>query len=272
MTRTKLIAALAKAGAEDPASEAFILLDGLFGVSVESAVMDRAREYDDAVLCEAIERRKNNEPVQYIVGKAYFCNEVYYLNENCLIPRADTELLVLHAWQLAPKNGRFADLFCGSGCVGISLACMRGDLSGIGVDISAGALEMSRKNADANGVSDRVSFICGDVARSPLGDEKFDIITANPPYITADEMLSLTPEVLREPHLALYGGEDGLDLFRAMLESCARNLADGGYILCEIGWRQGDDAIKTAAEYGFECEILCDLGGNPRVAKMKKRI
>ncbi|MBQ2732762.1 MAG: peptide chain release factor N(5)-glutamine methyltransferase [Clostridia bacterium] len=272
MTRTKLIAALAKAGAEDPSSEAFILLDGLFGVSTASALADKAREYDDATLYDAIERRRNNEPVQYIVGKAYFCNEVYFLNESCLIPRADTEQLVLHAWQLAPKNGRFADLFCGSGCVGISLAAMRDDLSGVGVDISAGALEMAKKNAAENGVADRISFICGDVAKAPLGDVKFDIITANPPYITAEEMLSLAPEVLREPHLALYGGEDGLDLFRAMLASCAHNLADGGYILCEIGWRQGDGAIKTAAEYGFDCEIIPDLNGIPRIAKMKRRI
>lgn len=272
MTRTELITALARAGAEDPASEAFILLDGLFGVSAASALADKAREYDDAPLRGAIERRKNNEPVQYIVGKAYFCNEVYYLNEDCLIPRADSELLVLHAWQLAPKNGRFADLFCGSGCVGISLACMRGDMSGVGVDISAGALEMAKKNADANGVADRVSFICGDVAKAPLGNGKFDIITANPPYITAKEMRELSPEVLREPHLALYGGVDGLDLFRAMLSACAGNLADGGYILCEIGFRQDENAKKTAAEYGFDCEIIPDLGGNPRVAKMKRRI
>ncbi len=272
MTRSELIAALDAAGAEDAASEAGILLDGLFGVSAASALADRAREYDTAVLTAAIERRRSNEPVQYIVGKAYFCNEVYYLNENCLIPRADTELLVLEAAKLAPKNGRFADLFCGSGCVGISLACMRGDLGGVGVDISEGALEMSEKNAAVNGVSERVSFICGDVAASPLGKEKYDMITANPPYITAEEMLSLAPEVLREPHLALYGGKDGLDLFRAMLVCCAENLKDDGYILCEIGFRQGDDAICVASEHGFDCEILCDLGGNPRVAKMKKHI
>ena len=272
MTRTELIAALEAAGAADAPSEAAILLDGLFGVSSAAALVDRSREYDADVLAAAIERRKANEPVQYIVGKAYFCNEVYYLNENCLIPRADTELLVLEAARLAPKNARFADLFCGSGCVGISLAAMRSDICGIGVDISDGALEMSRKNAEANGVADRVSFICGDVAKSPLGDEIFDIITANPPYITAEEMRELSPEVLREPHLALYGGEDGLDLYRAMLESCAKNLADGGYLLCEIGFRQGEDAAHVAEKYGFDCEILCDFGGNPRVARLKKRI
>ncbi len=272
MTRTELIAALEKAGEEDAASEAAILLDGLFGVSAASALIDRNREYDSAILGGAIERRKNNEPVQYIVGKAYFCNEVYYLNADCLIPRADTELLVLEAARLAPKNGCFADLFCGSGCVGISLASMRGDLGGVGVDISEGALEMAKKNAHVNGVSERVSFIYGDVAAAPLGNAKYDIITANPPYITAEEMCALDPEVLREPHLALYGGEDGLDLFCAMLDSCAANLADGGYILCEIGCRQGEDACRIASEHGFDCKILRDFGGNPRVAKMKRRI
>ena len=140
------------------------------------------------------------------------------------------------------------------------------------MDISDGALEMARRNAKENGVADRIAFVRGDVAKDKPADEKFHLITANPPYITAKEMVELAPEVLKEPTLALYGGEDGLDLFRAMLTACAANLADGGYILCEIGFRQGDDAIRVSAEYGFECEILTDFGGNPRIAKMKRRI
>ena len=272
MTRSELIAALDAAGAENAAAEASILLDGLFGVSTSAALLDRSRQYDDAPLLDAVERRRAKEPVQYIVGKAYFCNEVYYLNDSCLIPRADTELLVTEAAKLLPENGRFADLFCGSGCVGISLACMRRDAAGVGVDISDGAIEMSKRNAAANGAGERISFICGDVAAAPLGSEKFHVITANPPYITAEEMKALAPEVQKEPTLALYGGEDGLDLFRAMLSSCGSNLADGGAILCEIGYRQGDAAVRVAAEYGFDCTVLSDLGGNPRVAKMTRRI
>lgn len=272
MTRTELIAALSAAGAEDAASEAAILLDGLFGVSAASSLIDRNRDYDGKILADAIERRKRKEPVQYIVGKAYFCNEVYYLNSHCLIPRADTELLVTEAARLLPENGRFADLFCGSGCVGISLACMRKDCGGVGVDIAEGALEMARRNAFENGADGRISFICGDVAASPLGDERFHVITANPPYITAAEMEELAPEVLKEPTLALYGGEDGLDLFRAMLAACGDNLEKGGTILCEIGYKQGENATKAAAEYGFDCVILTDLGGNPRVAKLTRRI
>ena len=135
MTRSELIAALEAAGADNAAAEASILLDGFFGVSASAAMLDRSREYDDAPLLDAIERRKHNEPVQYIVGKAYFCNEVYYLNDSCLIPRADTELLVSEGARLLPKNGRFADLFCGSGCVGISLAAARRDCTGVAMEL-----------------------------------------------------------------------------------------------------------------------------------------
>ena len=272
MTRSELIAALDAAGAENAAAEASILLDGFFGVSASAALLDRSREYDDAPLLDAIERRKHNEPVQYIVGKAYFCNEVYYLNENCLIPRADTELLVSEGARLLPKNGRFADLFCGSGCVGISLAAARKDCTGVAMDISDGALEMARRNAKENGVADRIAFVRGDVAKDKPADEKFHLITANPPYITAKEMGELAPEVLKEPTLALYGGEDGLDLFRAMLKICPQYLREDGCVLCEIGYRQGEDAVRVAAEHGFTCEILADLSGNPRVARMRRDI
>lgn len=272
MTRTELIAALEEIGAPDPRAEAKMLICELFDVSPAEMLTDPQKCYDDAVLLNAVARRRENEPVQYIIGKAYFCTETYFLNDACLIPRADTELLCETAARMLPKNARFADLFCGSGCVGISLCRLRPDAEGVGVDISAKALEMAVKNAEFNGADEQISFICGDVTKSPLGDEKFALITANPPYITKEEMLSLSPEVLREPHLALYGGDDGLDLFTGMLMACGDNLCDDGVILCEIGFSQGESATAAANRLGFDCEIIRDISGNPRIAMMRKRI
>jgi len=246
-----------------------MLIEGLFGVSSAHALADPLRDYPEKELVAALERRALHEPLQYISGKAYFCNETYIVNKNCLIPRADTELLVTEGARLLPEGGRFADLFCGSGCVGISLAAMRGDATGVSVDISPAALELTKKNAELNCVMPRLTFICGDVTRAPLGEEIFDLITANPPYITGEEMRELQPEVCFEPELALYGGEDGLDLYRGMLSACKNNLSPDGYLLCEIGWKQGDAALCAAKAAGFDGEILRDLAGRDRAAKLR---
>ena len=272
MTRTELISLLEDIGVPDPRAEAKMLICELFDISPAAMLAEPMRDYESSRLEAALERRRQDEPVQYIIGKAYFCGETYFLNDACLIPRADTELLCETAAKMLPENARFADLFCGSGCVGISLCKLRPDAVGIGVDISAKALEMAKKNAEYNGADGQISFVCGDVTKSPLGKEKFALITANPPYITAEEMKALSLEVLREPHLALYGGEDGLDLFSAMLEKCGDNLADGGLILCEIGYSQGESATLAANRLGFDCEIIPDISGNARVALLRKRI
>lgn len=270
MTRTEIAEACRAAGSEEPEIEADYLLSELFGVSRAAILLDRDRDYSSGALRAALERRAQHEPLAYILGRAYFCNETYLLNGDCLIPRPDTELLVAEAARRLPPGGRFADLFCGSGCVGISLAAMRKDARGIGIDLAPGAVTMAKKNAVLNGVAARLSFLCADVADAPLGEARFDLITANPPYITDAEMEELSPEVLREPELALRGGRDGLDLFRTLLDRCGANLTKGGAILCEIGWHQGEGAVRAAQGAGFSCTVLPDLAGRDRIAVLKK--
>ena len=270
MKRHEIAAACRAAGSDAPEQEASLLLSELFGVSPTAALLDRERDYSSAALDAALARRAQHEPIQYILGRAYFCGETYLLNRDCLIPRPDSELLVTESAHRLPPHGRFADLFCGSGCVGISLAAMRKDASGIGIDLSPGAVTMAVQNAALNRVSDRIRFLCADISDAPLGTERFDLITANPPYITDDEMTALSPEVLREPELALRGGKDGLDLFRMMLSRCGGNLTDNGTILCEIGWKQGKSAASAAEHAGFSCTILPDLEGRDRISVLRK--
>ena len=187
MKRHEIAAACRAAGSDAPEQEASLLLSELFGVSPTAALLDRERDYSSAALDAALARRAQHEPIQYILGRAYFCGETYLLNRDCLIPRPDSELLVTESAHRLPPHGRFADLFCGSGCVGISLAAMRKDASGIGIDLSPGAVTMAVQNAALNRVSDRIRFLCADISDAPLGTERFDLITLEF-FIVSQEM------------------------------------------------------------------------------------
>ncbi len=270
MTRRQLAAALREAGVPSPEHEAEMLLCELFSLTPAALPADPARDFSSPRLDDALARRKRREPLQYILGKAYFCGEVYLLNDACLIPRPDTELLVETAVKLLPENGRFADLFCGSGCVGISLAAARRDARGVGTDLSEKALEAARKNAAENGTADRISFFAADIRNAPLGEERYDLITANPPYLTESEMRALQPEVAFEPRAALDGGPDGLLFYRITLDLCSENLRPDGAFLFEIGYRQGAAVTALAESRGYRATPLRDLGGNDRVLLLKK--
>lgn len=270
MTRRQVADFLRDAGVPSPAHEAELLLCEFFSLSPAALLADPARDFSSPALEDALGRRRRREPLQYILGKAYFCGETYYLNDACLIPRPDTELLVETAARLLPENGRFADLFCGSGCVGISLCAARRDARGVGTDLSEKALSAARKNAAENGAADRLSFFAADIRSGPLGEERFDLILANPPYLTSDEMRGLQPEVAYEPPAALDGGEDGLLFYRVTLDTCEKNLRPGGSFLFEIGYRQGDAVSDLARERGYRAELLRDLGGNDRLLILQK--
>jgi len=171
-----------------------------------------------------IEKRSARYPLQYIIGKANFMGFDFILNEDVLIPRPETESLVEEALKIChtslrgvpPLAGRrsnlnILDLCTGSGCIAISLAKLIPEAELVATDISEPALNVARRNAELHGVTDRVTFLQGDLfdALKPLGDVKFNIIVSNPPYIKTGDLESLPPEVQYEPRLALDGGEDG---------------------------------------------------------------
>ncbi len=217
-------------------------------------------EYD-----AARKRYEIGEPLAYILGEWYFYGEVYKVSCDCLIPQPDTEHLVDKLIKLLPANGRFADLCTGSGCIAISSLAHRKDSSAVAVDISDGALRLARENAGINGVSERLELKKADILKqSALGDDTFDIIVSNPPYIKTDVIKTLDSEVRAEPLIALDGGRDGLDFYRAIIGRYSKNVKKGGYMILEIGYDQAGDIKKLC-----DCEIFKDYGGNDRVAVIR---
>lgn len=221
---------------------------------------------------QLILRRAKKEPLAYIIGYKEFMSLKYMVNPDVLIPRPETELLVETALELAARSGmrRVCDVGTGSGAIAISLAYNLPAVDVYATDISEAALAVARENADRQGVE--VTFIQGDLL-TPLAEaEKFDLITANLPYIPREEFVGLEVGVRGyEPALALLAPGDGLDLYRRLLPACLKLLVDGGYVLLEISPHQADKA--RAMMPGFmEVEILKDLAGRNRLVKARKEL
>lgn len=220
-------------------------------------------------LIRRFNRALSGEPLQYVTGKAYFCNEEYFVGEGVLIPRDDSTVLVEKARDYLPKDGRFLDLCTGSGCLAVSLLSMRRDVCGTGVDISDKALSYAKKNALHNGVSERLTLIMGDI-RQKKSLPKVNMIISNPPYISKKEMEDLPVNVRHEPTLALFGGEDGLDFYRVIIENYKELILPSGYFIFEIGEKQGEEVSLMLEKAGFRTEIFSDYSSRPRVVTGKK--
>ncbi len=219
------------------------------------------------ILTDALKKRINGYPLQYIIGKWWFWDCEFEVNENCLIPRPDTEILVEQVIKRMPEGGCFADLCTGSGCVAISVLHSRGDLTATAVEICSPTLSLAQKNAEKNGVADRFFAVQGDVLdESGRLCGRFDAIVSNPPYIRTQVIDTLSREVSYEPKIALDGGEDGLKFYRGIIENYEKSLKPEGFFAFEIGYDQGNDLRLIAKERGFYCEIIRDYGGCDRVA------
>lgn len=217
-----------------------------------------------------INKRILGIPFQYILGYQYFFGNKFFVNENVLIPRADTEILVYKALDIAQNrnNLNILDMCTGSGCIAISLAKELKDAYVLAVDISEEALKIARSNSIENQVN--VEFIKSDLF-SEIPNEKFDIIVSNPPYITTSEMLNLSKDVLNEPHLALDGGEDGLKFYRNISCNALEFLNNGGYIVFEIGYTEGAAVCEILNNFNYNSiEIIKDYSGNDRVVIARK--
>ncbi len=227
--------------------------------------------YQGKELENAIEKYESGTPAAYIIGEWEFCGDRYFIDESCLIPRCDTERIVEKVLEQLNENGRVADLCTGSGCIAISVLKRKPNAVGKAVDISQNAVEVAKKNAELNGVSGRLEFLCADVFSDVLGEEQFDVIVSNPPYITSSDMEKLDEYVKKEPATALFGGDDGMDFYRHIIPSYLKNLKTDGCMIFEIGYDQ-EEKIKTVAEkYDLNCTVSKDYSGNPRVAFITKK-
>lgn len=265
---------LSSFGVSDPREESLLIVERVFGLSYAMILADRERDFSSSYLDEILEKRKNREPLQYIFGSWEFMGKEFYVSPQCLIPRPDTEILVEKALEFVKTGADVADLCTGSGCIGLSLM-MYGSLNSLCLmDISSGALQMAKKNAQRHGIEEKCEFVLGDILKD-MPKKKFDLIVSNPPYIPTKDIEGLSEEVKREPILALDGGEDGLDIIRFLIGDGLSYLRENGHMLIEFGYDQGlimDKMLKEKMDTGSIkfYEILKDYGSNPRVAVITK--
>ena len=213
-----------------------------------------------------IEKLTKGVPLQHITHRQEFMKMDFFVDENVLIPRPDTEILVEEVIKIAQKynSPRILDLCTGSGAIAISLKKFVPNADITAVDISEKALEIAKRNADK--LEAKINFVKSDLF-DKLDNKKFDIIVSNPPYIRKDEIKKLSEEVQKEPKIALDGGEDGLDFYRIITEQAINYLKTGSFLCFEIGYNQKNDVIKIIEDEQNYKNTYCkkDLYGNDRI-------
>lgn len=224
---------------------------------------------DDADFAPRHARLLAGEPLAYLLGEWDFYDLTFALTPDCLIPRPDTEHLVEYLIANLPLGATFADLCTGSGCIAITVLRHRPDTRAIAVDLNRGALAVAERNARRHGVADRLTLVCADVT-APLALPHYDWLASNPPYIASTVVDGLDPSVRDyEPRMALDGGADGLDFYRALL---SLHLPTDGAAVLEIGYDQADALRALTARLCPDrtVEIRRDYAGNDRVAIIKR--
>jgi release factor glutamine methyltransferase len=218
-----------------------------------------------AAFAAAIERRSRHEPVAYIVGSREFWGRDFLVTPATLVPRPETELIVEQALELLPdRPGWIVDVGTGSGCLAVSLAIERPAAQVIATDVSHAALLVARENARRYHVASRTRFVQADLATGFA--VRAELIVSNPPYVPESRASTLPDDVLHyEPVTALFGGDDGLSMFRRLFATAPPLLADGGTLIVEFGFEQ-DTAVRMIAEAeGWRvCRVVNDLQGIPR--------
>lgn len=264
-----IIELLKKNGNDNPIFEAHLIVRYYLKMTPMDIVLEAGREIEENTLKlinSAVERRCKNEPLQYILNSQEFMGLDFYVDENVLIPRADTETLVEHILEhFRGKAFTALDIGTGSGCISISLAHFCKGAYVRGIDISKNAVAVAEKNAAANGVSDRVCFENADIFKySCYG--RYDLIVSNPPYIESGEIEKLDDNVrLYEPRGALDGGADGLDYYRHIIDFSPSVLSNGGMLAFETGHTQARAVAKMMEKSFDNIRIVKDLCGIERV-------
>lgn len=273
MTVREIASAFSAAGIEAPLHEALLLCEHFTGKSGAylRASLDEALP-ESEVLTQAVEKRCGRYPLQYILGEWEFMGLPFAVNENCLIPRSDTEILCEYMIDHGPKNGRLLDLCTGSGCIIAAVLHYRKDLTGVAVELYPETIRVAEENFRKLGLAERIHAVLGDATADLLAShEKFDVISANPPYVTAEEMSSLEPELALEPAHALTDGGDGLSILKAIIDCYIPHLSEDGFMILEHGAAQSAAVIGYAEGKGLSAVPLADYGGNTRAAVLRKK-
>ena len=259
---------LNKSGFDEAESDSRLIFEYIAGIDRVKLTLEGDRELEPGVeekLKAALDMRLTHMPVQYITGYQNFMGLEFMVSKDVLIPRMDTETLVEEVLRLGLSNVRVLDICTGSGCILLSILKYVYGSSGVGVDISDGALGVAEANSEALGID--ATFIKSDMFENIPKDEHFDIVVSNPPYIRSDVIGTLMSEVKDyEPLLALDGSENGLKFYRIIADRAPEYLNNGGMLFLEIGYDQGAEVSALLSAAGFmDVEVIKDLSGLDRV-------
>ena len=253
---------------EDANLDAWLLLEYVSGISRSWYFVHEDEEISEDDIEEyqiLIEQRGKHIPLQQLTKEAYFYGMKFFVNENVLIPRQDTEVLIEQVLSLSKgkENLKLLDMCTGSGCILLALLANLKQASGTGVDLSEKALEVAQRNGKELGIE--VSWVQSDLFDKVSGS--YDIIVSNPPYIETSVIEGLMDEVkLYEPRMALDGTEDGLFFYREITMQAGKYLKNNGILAFEIGYNQGKAVSEFMKENGYkEVQVLQDLAGLDRV-------
>ncbi len=282
---------LAEQGSDSPRLDAEILLAHARGcpriqlyTNFDEVLSDEVR----ARMRDLVNRRARHEPVAFLVGHREFFSLEFEVNRDVLVPRPETEILVMESLEAIKGSNapKVLDLGTGSGCIAVAVAVNAPTASVTGIDLSDAALAVARRNAERHKVSERVTFLHGDLFEplppstslpsppSSPGEGRFDVIVSNPPYVATGDAAGLPPDVVQhEPKDALFAGDDGLDIIRRIVEQSPRFLNPGGTLLIEFSPEQAERVSGLLNESGSfgEVTILRDLSQNPRAVRAVKR-
>lgn len=266
---------LQKEGVQSYEFDARQLLFFVFSIDANQYLLNQSmplsREEEKKVnsYFEAIQKRSEKIPLQYITGEQNFCGLDFYVNENVLIPRLDTEVLVEKILECEEPGQSVMDMCTGSGCIAITLQKL-GGFQVMAVDISEEALTLARKNAQRNQA--QVTFFQSNMFDQLSNTSKVDVIVSNPPYIESKVVDELDDEVKKyEPRLALDGMEDGLHFYRILAREGKRFLNEGGRLYAEIGFDQAEAVKEIFGAQGFlDIQVYKDLAGLDRVVAMHR--
>lgn len=262
---------LAGRGSGTPRLDAEVLAAHALGTDRKGLIMDGNRDITPGErhrLEEALARRSVGEPVAYITGFKEFYSLPFRVDRRVLVPRPETELLVDLALYHARQGARVLDVGTGSGAIAVAVKKNRPDCAVAASDISEGALEVARRNAEEILGAGRVEFLRGDLF-SPFAGRKFDIILSNPPYIDPSLRASLPRELGFEPETALFCGGSGREIVRRIIAGGRPFLEKGGMMLIEIGADMKGDVLTFAGNGGYNATVARDYAGLPRVALLK---
>jgi release factor glutamine methyltransferase len=264
-------------GVNEPRLEAALLLSHIIGCDRAFLIAhdDRTLSAERSQAFSAsVSRRASGEPLQYITGHQEFFKLDFAVTPDVLIPRPETELIIEAVLELFPGQAHcfFADVGTGSGCVAISILQERPHSRAMAIDKSKSALKVAEQNAETHRVLDRMRLVHADLFCEVPESEVFDLIVSNPPYVPDGELGGLQREVQREPHPALAGGADGLEVIRRLLAAAPRRLHAGGYLIFEFGINQDEAIAELVVGAVWELiEMRRDLQKIPRTIILRKK-